>query len=70
MGVEPVAGGTVAGRESDLSLVNALHFFDNDVLNAIQFAGDNVKVEFVVHLQYHLGLDSLLLEATVDAHHG
>ena len=59
MGVEPIACGTVAGRESDLSLVNALHLFDNDVLNAIEFAGDDVKVEFVVHLQYHLGLDAL-----------
>ena len=70
MGVEPVSGGTVAGRESDLALVNALHLLDDDALDLFKVTGNHIKVKFVVNLQNHFGLDALLLEAPVDAHHG
>ena len=70
MGVEPVAGGAVAGCKAHVALVDALHFLDDNALNSVEFTGDDVKVEFVVHLQNHLGVDALVLEAAVDTHHG
>ena len=69
MGIEPVGGCSVAGGELDFTVIDALHFLDDDALHAVQFAGDDVKVEFVMHLQNHFGLDALLLESSVDAHH-
>ncbi len=70
MGVEPVGGGTMAGSEAHIALIDALHLLNNNVLHLVEFVGKDIKVEFVVHLQDHLGLDSLGLEAAVDAHHG
>ena len=70
MGIEPVAGDAMAGRETHLALIDSLHFLDDDALHAVEFLGDDIKVEFVMHLENHFGLDTLVLETPVDAHHG
>ena len=70
MRVKPVAGGAVTGGEPDVAVIDALHLFDDDALHALEFVRDDIKVKFVVHLQDHLGLDALVLETFVDAHHG
>ena len=70
MGIEPVAGDAMAGRETHLALIDSLHFLDDDALHAVEFLGDDIKVEFVMHLENHFGLDALVLETPVDAHLG
>ena len=50
-------------------MIDTFHLLDDDALDAVELAGDDVKVEFVMHLQDHLGLDAFLLETVVDAHH-
>ena len=50
MGVKPVAGGAVAGGESHVAVIDTFHLLDDDALDAVELAGDDVKVEFVMHL--------------------
>ena len=50
VGVEPVGGGAVACGEFHLAVIDALHLVDDDALDAVELAGDDVEVEFVKHL--------------------
>ena len=50
VGVEPVGGGAVACGEFYLAVIDALHLVDDDALDAVELAGDDVEVEFVMHL--------------------
>ena len=52
--VEPVGGCGMAGSEVDSAMIGGLHLVDDDVLHAVEFVGNDIKVKFVVHLQNHL----------------
>ena len=70
MGVKPVARNTMACGEPDVALVHLFHLLDDDALHGVEFVGLDVKVEFIVYLENHLGADALVGKTAVDAHHG
>ena len=69
MGFEPVGGGGVGGGEADVAVVGVFHFLHHYLLHLLQFGGQHVEVQFIVHLQNHLRFDAFLLKAAVDGNH-
>ena len=56
--------------EAHLAVIGVLHFADHYIGHFLEFARDNVEVQLVMHLEYHLGTYALFLKAAIDGNHG
>ena len=51
---QPVLPNTAIGNKGHLQLYSLAHFAANNLFYLIHLVGINVKIQLVVHLQYHL----------------
>ena len=69
MSLEPVLPKARIGYEGHGEGKSTLHLFEHDALHFLLLFWIDGEVEFVVNLQDHLTLDTLGLEALMDADH-
>ena len=67
---QPVLSPTGVSNQWDAELASVLHLREDDVLDLVFLFGIDAEVEFVVHLQDHLGAYAFFFEASPDAYHG
>ncbi len=70
MGLEPVLAIAGISNQWNAQGEGRLHLFDDDALHLLLFFWVYGEVEFVVHLENHLALDTFSLEAIEDLNHG
>ena len=53
MGVEPVVGHAAGGSEEDATVIGVLHQALHQLLEGGKLGGNDVEIQFIVHLHYH-----------------
>ena len=66
---QPVFAPSAVGNERDTKVIGILHLLKNDFLHRFFLLRNDVKVKFVVHLEYHFALQFKVLETLVNAYH-
>ena len=70
MSLQPVRAPSAVGHQGNPQLVSPLHLFYDQSLQMLLLLWGDTEVEFVVHLQYHLGAHPLGLQSLLYAYHG
>ena len=68
--LQPVPAPAAVRFQGHLHGAGVLHLVDDDFLHSFLFVYGDAEVQFVMHLQYHLGFQAFCGEAAVDAGHG